>query len=1495
MKRIKHILFFILLQILFVSFNNAVAQTWQTEGFEGGAMPPAGWFNVPGLPINGSPLEWQNVQTVGTSPVHSPHGGTRQAEFNSGILSASNSSWAIRTPVIDYSGGRCGTEVVSFWMYRDGAASGNVDRLDVWINTATNFTGATLLGSINRRKSLFPVETGADGWYNYSFAIPATYNGNTNYILFEGNNNNGTTSNLYIDDVSWNIFPFGGGVLSNAGIDAAVCSGNSVSLGAAAIAGCTYAWAPTTGLSNSNIANPTLLLYNNTTLPVITEYTVTTTKTGACAGTSTDVVAISVTPGPTVTVVPSSTNICSGGTVPLTTNATTLVPLTTFTNNTSVLIPDFGTAISVMNVSGFSGTVGALLQQVNIDLNHTWDGDLNISLKCPSGTVINLSSGNGGGGDNYTNTTFSTIGAPITSGTPPFTGTFTPQQPLINLNGCPVNGTWTLQVQDVSAPDLGIINSWSLGFTSGAISTYNWLPASGLSSTTVSNPSATPASSTIYTVTVADSHGCANTATSSINLNPQPTITISSTGISCFGMNGNITASGTNISTYLWSNGATSSMINVPAGLYTCTVTSAAGCTATASYNLIQPTPLFANSTGPITICGGATSNVFLFASGGSGPYTFNWYAFPNANITGESTAPQVGSTINDILVNTSGSNQTVNYTYQVTDSYGCTVTNATNINVTAAYTYTANVVDQPILTNVGRCATKQEILRLKMDISNGTCPSTPTVTNIIFTAASTQAEVTRAYIYYTGSNPNFTPTNLFATINTLTGGSMNIVGSQTLTAGSNYFWLAYDINPLGVGPVVDATFIDFILSGGSNPASYTAVSGNPPGSRAITTCISPGGIYTGLTYWLKSTDGSNLNSTTHNTPINNWSSSFSNISDLTQATAAKQPTFQDYPHDTTFNFNPYLSFDGSDDILQNTTITDLLANDGLAMLICAKSTTVAPNNNTSLGFQKSAGNIAYQINPEATLRYRNSSGTSSSFNVTGFTLPDADFIMAKMLSIAGNSSGTPGIADFMRNDNVFQGSGATPPVVETGFTIGGSGDGGSFNRGNSRIAEVITYNRYLPQVDLDKVETYAAIKYGIHLDKDYKSSAGTTIWNYAANTTYNHDICGIGRDDNSGLNQKQTQSVNIDEMLTIGLDSIEDSNKNNTAAFDNDNSFLVWGNNNQPPYSDFSTIIPIAFPFLPPGIQGRIKRVWKLQGTNFGTSGTFNKSANPQDNEQNGTMATTSTTTTIEVAFDDYLLFNTNPVANLRLLVDDDGVDFSNAVVKGPGKIKGGATQSGGRVSFEGIVIKPGNNYVTLATTNIAGTLLPLELINFKAICENNVAHVSWSTAAEHNVKDFAIEQSTDGVNYTTAKIISPKGNTNSVTNYSARCSIIPSKINYFRLKETSNHNIIYNFAPVSISDDCSDSNNTQAFISPNPVSGNNGELTIRFNNEINSLSDLKIMNNLGNTIYQTDYKSSETYNSLKLQVNNLGIGIYFLEIKNNRGSYRFKFIVVE
>lgn len=111
------------------------------------------------------------------------------------------------------------------------------------------------------------------------------------------------------------------------------------------------------------------------------------------------------------------------------------------------------------------------IQQVCLNITHTWDSDLNVFLVSPSGTMVNLFSGIGGDGDNFTNTCLNqSAPASINTGVAPFTGTFKPQETIGNFNnGQSGIGTWKLRIIDTYPfADTGAVLSWSITFGNNA-------------------------------------------------------------------------------------------------------------------------------------------------------------------------------------------------------------------------------------------------------------------------------------------------------------------------------------------------------------------------------------------------------------------------------------------------------------------------------------------------------------------------------------------------------------------------------------------------------------------------------------------------------------------------------------------------------------------------------------------------------------------------------------------------------------------------------------------------------------------------------------------------------------------------------------------------------------------------------------------------------------------------------------------------------------------
>jgi len=130
-----------------------------------------------------------------------------------------------------------------------------------------------------------------------------------------------------------------------------------------------------------------------------------------------------------------------------------------------VFIPD-------NNPAGATSTINvaqaALVQDVNVTVNvsHWADGDLALSLLTPQNATVSLCANRGGSGNNFTATVFDDE-APqsISSGAPPFTGSFRPETPLSVAEGLSSSGSWRLKVVDSKATDIGSIQSWSVKLT----------------------------------------------------------------------------------------------------------------------------------------------------------------------------------------------------------------------------------------------------------------------------------------------------------------------------------------------------------------------------------------------------------------------------------------------------------------------------------------------------------------------------------------------------------------------------------------------------------------------------------------------------------------------------------------------------------------------------------------------------------------------------------------------------------------------------------------------------------------------------------------------------------------------------------------------------------------------------------------------------------------------------------------------------------------------
>lgn len=157
-------------------------------------------------------------------------------------------------------------------------------------------------------------------------------------------------------------------------------------------------------------------------------------------------------------------------------------------NDVDLFIPDDQTQC-LKDTIIFSGFVeNAVVQSVSeivdifINVEHSYMGDLNISLTCPNGSSVVLHNNGGSGtwlgepidididltpgiGYDYYWTPQSTNGTWVdNAGGTLAPGSYQSDEPLTNFLGCPINGNWILEICDIFASDNGYLFEWNLHF-----------------------------------------------------------------------------------------------------------------------------------------------------------------------------------------------------------------------------------------------------------------------------------------------------------------------------------------------------------------------------------------------------------------------------------------------------------------------------------------------------------------------------------------------------------------------------------------------------------------------------------------------------------------------------------------------------------------------------------------------------------------------------------------------------------------------------------------------------------------------------------------------------------------------------------------------------------------------------------------------------------------------------------------------------------------------
>lgn len=581
--------------------------------------------------------------------------------------------------------------------------------------TTVNFTDQST-GSPTSWSWSFPGGTpSTSNLQNPTVTYPTAGTYNVSLTATNSVGSNSTTSSNYI---TVNTLP-----VVTAGADTSFCAGSSTTICASGAS--TYTWTPATGLSSTNTACPT-----SAGMTTIT-YTVTGTAANSCK--NTDQVIVTVKPLPTVNA-GTDQSICAGSSASLLASGGTSynwTPAGSLSNSTASNPSASPSSTTTYTVTGTGANGCRNNDNVIVTVNSIPVITASADVTICAGSNATLSAT---GGTNYTwspatGLSSTTSSNPVSSATTTTTYTVTgtssagcrnSDQVIVNVNPLPTV---------TAGMDVSICIGSSITLSANGGNTYTWSPSSNLSSATVSNPVASPSSTTTYTVTGTASSGCRNTDMITVTVNQLPVLVSSPDTSMCAGNTIQLSVTGAN--TYSWnpSTGLNSNTSSTPLTTlnttvtYTITGTSPAGCTSTdqltVSVTQVPAPPVAVNDTfctGEVAILNSTSSGIntwYTTPTGGSpihtgytytpGPsVTTTYYVQSNVGNCSSSRTPVTAVVLNGPPqpaftqnVNTLDANPVGPYTYQwYLNNVPISGADSTSYIITQSGNYAVEIVD---------------------------------------------------------------------------------------------------------------------------------------------------------------------------------------------------------------------------------------------------------------------------------------------------------------------------------------------------------------------------------------------------------------------------------------------------------------------------------------------------------------------------------------------------------------------------------------------------------------------------------------------------------------------------------------------------------------------------------------------------------------------------------------------------------------------------------
>ncbi len=186
--------------------------------------------------------------------------------------------------------------------------------------------------------------------------------------------------------------------------------------------------------------------------------------------------------------------------------------------------------------------------------------------------------------------------------------------------------------------------------------------------------------------------------------------------------------------------------------------------------------------------------------------------------------------------------------------------------------------------------------------------------------------------------------------------------------------------------------------------------------------------------------------------------------------------------------------------------------------------------------------------------------------------------------------------------------------------------------------------------------------------------------------------------------------------------------------------------------------------------------------------------------------------------------------------------------------------------------------NNVVAGFVNVSNTVLPVDFVNITSTITNCEAKIDWKVANQINLKQYEVESSTDGINFSTGKII-PLNGSNS---YSAEMPVTGNSTYFYRVKALDLDGKFKYSAVTSAKANC-DGKQGAFIMYPNPVL--KGKL-VNIASTINESTVYRIIDMAGKTIQEGKFTGTT---SIKVSTG----GTYIVDLQSSSASTKYKLVV--